>query len=410
MHDTMNSMFATLTYFGPVFVLFLSELGLPKTRIGFLLSLLPFCGALALFVAPAVARAGVKRIYLVTWTLRTAVTALFLMVPWVVSRHSVDTTFAFVATLVMSFAILRAIGKTAFFPWFQEMIPAAIRGRFTGVASLFILLAAGIGLAGASYTIDHMPGIDGYIAVIGAGVLAGFASVLCALPIPGGAPAQRRQTAHSRAMRSAVGDSGFRIYLAATGLTMMGGTSMVFAFVPLFMKEQVGMAEGEILLLQVSSYGAGLLSCYGWGWAADRYGSKPVVMWALGLMVILPLCWWVMPRHHDWSFAAGVAIAFLWGILSTGWGVSEQRLLFVNLIPPEKKTEYTAVFYAWMGLLGGLGPIVGGVLLDTFEGTSGRWLALPVDSFTPVFLLGTALMGASALIMSRLRPTLTGEK
>jgi hypothetical protein len=46
---------------------------------------------------------------------------------------------------------------------------------------------------------------------------------------------------------------------------------------------------------------------------------------------------------------------------------------------------------------------VGGILLDAFEETSGRWLFLPVDSFSPVFLVGTALLGTSALIMSRLR-------
>jgi len=402
-HNALNSMFSVLTYFGPVFVLFLSELGLPKTRIGFLLSLLPFCGPLALFVAPAVARAGVKRIFLVCWALRTVVTALFLLVPWVVNRFDSEVTFAFVAALVLMFAVLRAIGETAFFPWFQEMIPASIRGRFNGVNSLFGLLATGICLAGASYTLDYVSGVEGYAVVIGAGVLFGFASLFFALPIPGGGPGRRRETAHSRAMRLAVGDRSFRIYLAATGLAMMGGYSMVFAFIPLFMKEHVGLADGQILLLQVSSYCAGLLSSYGWGWAADRYGSKPVVQWALGLMVVLPVCWWAMPRHHAWSFAAGVAIAFLWGILSTGWSVSEQRLLFVNVIPPEKKTEYTAVYYAWVGLLGGFGPIVGGILLDAFEGTSGRWLFLPVDSFSPVFLVGTALLGTSALIMSRLR-------
>ena len=398
-------MFSMLTFFGPIFVLFLSELGLPKMRIGFLLSLLPFCGPLALFVAPAVARVGVKRTFLVCWTLRSAVTALFLLVPSVVSRYGADVTFAFVVALVLTFAILRAVGETAYYPWFQEMIPASIRGRFSGVNNIFGLLATGGCLAAASYTIDHVPGIEGYVAVIGAGVLCGFVSILCVLPIPGGGPGRRMGTAPSRAMRSAVGDPNFRIYLAATGLAMMGGSSMVFTFVPLFMKEQVGLVEGQILLLQVSTYCAGLLSCYLWGWAADRYG-KPVVVWALGLMVILPLCWWAMPRHHDWSFAAGMAIAFLWGIVSTGWSVSEQRLLYVEVIPPEKKTEYTAVYYAWIGLLGGLGPIMAGVLLDAFDGLSGRWLVLTVDSYTPVFLLGTALLATSALIMSRLKRTL----
>ena len=39
-HGALNSVFAYLTVFGPVFVLFLDELGLPKTQIGLLLSLM----------------------------------------------------------------------------------------------------------------------------------------------------------------------------------------------------------------------------------------------------------------------------------------------------------------------------------------------------------------------------------
>ena len=42
------------------------------------------------------------------------------------------------------------------------------------------------------------------------------------------------------------------------------------------------------------------------------------------------------------------------------------------------------------------------VRLSTGEFARG-WLFLPVDSFSPVFLVGTVLLGASALIMSRLR-------
>lgn len=408
-HDTLNQMFSALTYFGPVFVLFLSELGLPKTQIGFLLSLLPFCGPLALFVAPAVARAGVKRVFLVCWSGRTAVTALFLLVPWVAPQTGAETTFAVVAALVMAFALLRAVGETAFYPWFQEMVPPAIRGRFSGIRDLFGLLGTGVSLVAASYAIEHVTGIAGYVLVIGAGVVIGFISVLCAFPIPGGAPGRRRYTSHSRALRQALDDRVFRIYLAATGLTILGGYSMVYAFVPLFMKEQVGLPDSDILLLQVVSHCAGLLSCYAWGWAADRYGSKPVVMWAVGLMVLVPLCWWVMPRHHALSFAAGAAIALLWGVFNAGWSVGEQRLFYVDVIPPEKKTEYVAVFYAWMGLLGGLGPIAAGVALDAFDGPSGHWLGLPVGPFTPVFVVGAVLLGTSVLIMSRLKSAMQGE-
>ena len=54
------SVFVQLTFFGSVFVLFLNQLGLSKSQIGFVLSLMPFTGLIALFIAPAVARFGYK--------------------------------------------------------------------------------------------------------------------------------------------------------------------------------------------------------------------------------------------------------------------------------------------------------------------------------------------------------------
>ena len=81
-HNSANSAFSVLTWFGPVFVLFLSEIGLPKTRIGILLSFLPFSGVIALFIAPMVARTGVRRVFLICWASRKFVTAFLLFTPW----------------------------------------------------------------------------------------------------------------------------------------------------------------------------------------------------------------------------------------------------------------------------------------------------------------------------------------
>ncbi|MCC6458768.1 MAG: hypothetical protein IT328_27730, partial [Caldilineaceae bacterium] len=52
--NAANTVFVQYTFFGSIFVLFLSALGLSKSQMGFLLSLLPFFGLIALFVAPAV--------------------------------------------------------------------------------------------------------------------------------------------------------------------------------------------------------------------------------------------------------------------------------------------------------------------------------------------------------------------
>ena len=76
-----NSVFAQYTFFGSTFVLFLNQLGLEKSQIGGLLSLLPFLGIIAVFIAAPVARIGHKRTFLISMAARTAIAALLLLTP-----------------------------------------------------------------------------------------------------------------------------------------------------------------------------------------------------------------------------------------------------------------------------------------------------------------------------------------
>ena len=90
-HAGTNAVFCAFTVFGSVFILFLDQLGLSKTRIGFILSLMPFCGPVALFIAPAVARFGRKRTYVTFWGLRKVVTGFLLLTPWVLAKFGFHT-------------------------------------------------------------------------------------------------------------------------------------------------------------------------------------------------------------------------------------------------------------------------------------------------------------------------------
>src|SRR5215468_11038616 len=103
--NATNNVFAQLTYFGPAFVLFLNELKFTNTQIGFLLSLLPFMGLVALVIAPAVARFGYKRTWLIFFGTRKVVTAGLLLVPWVMGRFGAGTALLLVAILMAAFAL-----------------------------------------------------------------------------------------------------------------------------------------------------------------------------------------------------------------------------------------------------------------------------------------------------------------
>ena len=71
--NAFNSVYAQLTFFGSAFVLFLNYLDFSSTQIGFLLSMLPFFGIVALFIAVSLSvRVARRRGLDVKWTERTA--------------------------------------------------------------------------------------------------------------------------------------------------------------------------------------------------------------------------------------------------------------------------------------------------------------------------------------------------
>jgi len=129
--QAFNSIFASLTVFGSVFLLFLHELRLPTAQIGMLLSLLPFCGLLALGFAPVATRLGRRRVFLVCWTARKFAIAGLVLLPWVTGRVGRTGGLLYLVALVALFAVLRSLAETAWYPWTQEMIPARVRGRFS---------------------------------------------------------------------------------------------------------------------------------------------------------------------------------------------------------------------------------------------------------------------------------------
>ena len=402
-HNATNSVFCYFTVFGTVFMLFLDELGLAKAQIGFLLSLFPFCGILALFVAPKVARAGSKRTFIFFWGIRKFAVACLLLTPWILSQFGLQVTFLYVTGILLVFAICRAIAETASYPWWQEIVPNSIRGKYGAVNGIVNTLMGCLAIMAASYVIGGFRGLGRFMVLIAVGVVFGLISVWCAFFIPGGAPIRKRdgEAAHLAQMMSALQDRTFLFYLGGIGSVLLG--SALLAFVPLFLKEEVGLSSSNVILLQTGALLGGLFSGYLWGWAADRYGSKPVMLSGLHVMVLLPVCWLLIPRHGAWSVSLAMSIAFLSGLLAGGWGIGSNRLLYVNVVPSEKKTEYMAIYYAWMGLVGGCGPLIAGRALDYCQGMGGKFFLLTLDPYTPLFVASLVLLFAGALLLRGVR-------
>ncbi len=391
--NAANTIFAQFTFFGSVFVLFLSDLGMGKAQIGFLLSLLPFSGLVALFIAPAVARFGYKRTYITFFTLRKCITAGLLLTPWVLSRFGQEAMVLYVTLIVAGFALARAVAETGVYPWIQEYIPNSVRGKYSATNSIYTTLTGLLAVGVAGFTLGYFSGLTGYMVLMAAGVFFGLLSAWAATFIPGGAPDRSpgRQESLMRDMLATLRDANFLRYLLGAALITLGTVPMG-SFLPLFMQEQVGLAASHIVLIQSGTLIGTLVFSLAWGWAADRYGSKPVMISGLALKLLLPVAWFLMPRHSPLSLPVALGIAVVVGISDIGWAIGAGRLLFVSVVPPDKKMAYMAVHYAWVGVVGGLSQLAGGWLLSLSANLRGQIAGFTLDPYTPLFALAFILL------------------
>jgi MFS family permease len=390
--NVANTVYCQFTFFGSVFPLFLSELGLSKSQMGLLFSLMPFGGLVSPLVAPAAARFGYKNFYMVFWGIRKIVTALLLLTPWVLASFGLQGALVFVTAITLTFALCRALAETARVPWVQEFVPASTQGKFTATNNIFTSLAGFLAVAVAGYVLGLGQDLGSFMALMSVGVLFGFICVWLTGFIPGGAPVQQVAGAkQKRNLREALYDRNFFFYLIGVGLIVIA-TTPIGSFLPLYLQEEVGLNAGNVVWLQMGSLLGALVTSYLWGWAADRYGSKPVMLYGVNLRLLATLLLLLIPSHSPWSLPAAFLVNFLLGSADMGWGVGSTRLLYVSLVPPEKKGDYLALYSAWVGIIGGLSQLGGGWALDAASGLAGQWGPLAISAYTPLFLAGLLLM------------------
>jgi MFS family permease len=399
-----NSTFTSLTIFGTTFIFFLNDLGLDKSRIGALLALIPFAGLVAPFAANAVGRFGLRRTFVVFWMVRKIPVALILLVPFILDRFGYEAAFWWVAAMVLWFSLSRAIAETGFYPWLQELIPARIRGQFVAVSSILSTIGSMIAVSAASYVVDHMTGIGRYMLLLGVGTVIGLLGVASYAVLPGGAPVStaRGDAGRSAEMRQALRDGNFINFLLTLALISIGG-SVGGTFVSLYANEQVGLSTGNVVLLSMGSSIGALIMSYPMGWAADRFGSRPMMVLGLALSVLMPLGWVVMPRNSPASFPMALALSFISTVVGMAWGTGSNRYLFTGAVPPDKKTGYMAVWYAWNAIIGGSGPLLAGWLLHLLHDLNGQILGFPIDAYTPLFFFNALTILIGVFLTSRVR-------
>jgi MFS family permease len=306
----------------------------------------------------------------------------------------------------------------------QEYVPNAVRGKYAAVSTVLTTVTSIVALAIASRVIESQSGLAGYMILIGLGAIIGIVGVLLMLFVPGGKPipASPGAPSHVQSMRQAFRENRFfRFYLGGMGFYTLPAF-MLASFIPIFMKEELAVPADQIVQIEIYAMVGSTLASIIAGVAADRIGSRKVMMPGYLLTVTIPIGWLLVsflklpavfqppPTSPGFAPAQAVILAacsglyFFHGAFASISSIPSVRMLYNNIIPPDNNTPYSALYYAWGGLVGGSGPILAGSLLNALSGWQLGSGAFALDGYRLIFLLSAILFTVSVFFYDRLRP------
>jgi MHS family shikimate/dehydroshikimate transporter-like MFS transporter len=129
----------------------------------------------------------------------------------------------------------------------------------------------------------------------------------------------------------------------------------------------LGMERGDLLLAVIISSAVGLVSLPFYGWACDRFGRRPVVLW--GSLVLLAMSW-----PYFWALdTRSLPIIVLATVVAVNVGNSAvyapQPAYFSELFEPQVRYSGASLgAQAASVFAGGLAPVIATALLDATGG------------------------------------------
>jgi MFS family permease len=267
----------------------------------------------------------------------------------------------------------------------SDLVPPTSRGRYFAQRNTLAGIVAMVAPLPASAFLDQAVKYDRFdprlafaalfaiacVAAVGAFVLIRRQPEPPRAPRPAGeAPANP-----FRSLAAPLANPNFRRFLAFSGaLTVSQGLAGQFFVAWQVGREGLNLPYLTVQILGAVASGAGLATTVAWGYLADKYGSRPVLMLGTAGAIIAPFVWLLTtpgPEHFWTNVALIVFINFCSGAFWAGIGLTQFNLMLSSAEAASQAT-YVAVFAAFTGVLGGIAPVVGGTLMELLAPVSIR--------------------------------------
>lgn len=361
-------------------------LDLGPAAYGALVSIPFWCNFLQLFISPWLARHWpARRIFLVTAWLNAAAWPLAAGVLWWLWRHGTGEAATIFGAALFLACFSMSVSGVAWTTFVQSWVPHGVRGVYFAKRNR-ICQISNFAFLVLTMVVFHRFGTDLPVfcwLFLGSFVLrVGSILLAHATPAPGDPPSGATDLLHQIA---AVRADGAFLWFVATGALWGFTANFVNPFYPVYLLRQLERGAGEVGLFFVLQMLFGALAFPGWGRLINRYGSRPVLLCAVGIWGAVNVLWAFVTPETGWMPHVLGALA---GAANAGVVLGQFNLV-LKLVPPAAKALAIGFNTAITSLATAFAPLASGKLLawcfaQGWEPATvyrGFFLALPVLAF-----------------------------
>ncbi|MBN1670585.1 MAG: MFS transporter [Kiritimatiellae bacterium] len=323
--------------------------------------------------------------------------------------------------------VLAQLSAGTWHSWMAELVPDHVRGRFWGRRQAVTMAAYLVATGVAGYVLDRFSGTAGagrtyrgFALVFAAAASLGVVDILLHLRIPEPKP---RQIVPGTGLLARVAAplkrADFRSFSLGMGVWFLA-ISMAGTFGVVYLKRTFAVEYTHLSLLAIAGSVSTILGSFVWGYLIDRIGARALCLLLMAAAPLFGLFWFFCgPAVYTWTLPWVGAVrvpqpivlltvsSLLAGSLFGGVSLCQMSLLGA-LAPNEGRSTAMAVHWTIVGVLGAMGPLVAGLIVDGFPARmSPVWLpAAGGWGFIHVLIILRAVLvwGASIPLLLRIRP------
>lgn len=377
----------TLGMFPFVIGFAVKALGWTDTRVG-LLAAMPY---ICLFVQPPLMLLlqryfPLRQIMMLTFFMNALPWTLISAFPWLgIHRHWVFLVISFVSTLG------NAICGVAWSASMSELVPLSMRGKFFGTRNLMFGFWTLIVVLGAGWVVDRYGSsfeVFGIIFSVAAASRMIGLYFLARMQFPASVTELRPQAASMHAFTEVFKDWNFVRLMLFTGMFGMC-LYLGWPFYSVYVLKELHLSVGDLTILTTLFTFGGLVSLRTWGTLSDRFGNKPIMLTTALIWLLFAAVSWLLssPKHFSHLYVT----YFVTGFMMAGFQQLGQFNLMIKMVPPKNTAHYISVYMSFTNMLIALGPLLGGLILNSLPPQAGNLFGQPLTRFHVLIVGSLAL-------------------